>query len=181
MKRGFIRQILSAKELYQRMELFADAGVDVEKITIDDNFEAFSKTVVSGDTVVVDSYCVAFNSLDGFLAVVVALASRGVAVESLLEPGLRIDADNVELFRSLEKLGVLLRKNMTQKGIDKAVLNGKKLGRPIGSTKVHNKVVNVEKLCSKMDLSVAEACRRTGCNPRTYYRYKHKSEMQITE
>lgn len=168
--------MLSAKELYQKMQLFAKAGVEFENIMIDSDFEKFAKTALCGDLIVVDSYCSAFNSLSNFFNASIELAGRGVRMISLEEPDIVVDGNTVAVFDSLNKLGSLLRKNMTQQGLDRALSKGKKLGRPTGSTTAHHKIAQVDELCSKIDITVAEACRRVGCIPRTYYRYKNRIE-----
>lgn len=176
MKRGFIKQMSSAKELYKRMQLFANAGVAIENITIDTDFEQFSKTVIPGDTIVFDSYTSIFNSLTNFFNASIKLVERGVALESLSEPNIRVNAETIDMFRALSTLGASLRKKITMRGLSKALSEGKKLGRPVGSTKFHSQILQINELCDKMHLSVAEACRRVGCLPRTYYRHKNKVE-----
>lgn len=174
MRKGFIKHVSSATELQEIIVIFANAGIAIDEITIDSDFDGFVNSSVRGDVIVVQSYALIFGSLIGFLNKSLALLERGIRIESLSEPELRIDSDTIDIMRSLNRLGHDIYVNRTRKGLVKAKSEGRALGRPVGTTKVANKVARIDKLRESQNLTVAQACEKVGCLPRTYYRHRDK-------
>lgn len=164
----------SATELQEIIVIFANAGIAIDEITIDSDFDGFVNSSVRGDIIVVQSYALIFGSLTGFLDTSITLSDRGVRIESLSEPELRMDNDTIDIMRSLNRLGHDIYVNRTRKGLVKAKSEGRALGRPVGTTKVANKVARIDKLRESQNLTVAQACEKVGCLPRTYYRHRGK-------
>lgn len=174
MKKGFIAAFGSVVELKEIITLMEQYGVDNKNIVINQNFEEFTNSLQSGDVVVIPSYADVFMSLPYFLTKYIELSSHGIAIESVMEPSIDISAQNIALIKLLSELGTSIRISSTQRGLTKAKSEGKKLGRPYGSTKLDNEIKEVERLKKETNLSVLKACKIVGCEPRTYYRYREK-------
>lgn len=180
MKKGFIATLNSVVEFRDIVKMFEQKGVDAENVVINTSFEEFSQSLSSGDIVVIRSYADVFASLSYFFTKYIELSHRGIAIESIQEPSIDISPANVKLVKLLSDVGTSIRTNSTQKGLMKAKSEGKKLGRPFGSTKLDGKIREVDKLRKDAKMSVAKACKIVGCEPRTYYRYYEKQRGEET-
>lgn len=173
MKYGYVSRIDSAKEFQNYILLFEQRGVILDNIVINSDFDSFITSLVKGDTVVVFSYIGVFASLSAYLTTVIELLERGITIESLQQPNISINCSNEDLIRELNALNQQLRSSSSLKGMTKSRTEGKRLGRPRGSSlELRKKVVQVEKLCRESNLTVVAACKLTGCNMKTYYRLK---------
>lgn len=174
MKRGFIKNVGSASELQKFIEIFDKSGIEYDDIIVNQDFKDFIKTATPGDTIVIHSYTDVFNSMTDFYTTVIELNERNISLESLSETDIIIGNENIDCIRSLYQLSHKLRKSATCKGLDRLRLEGKKLGRPPGSTKLGDKVSDVTKLRETLNMSISKACSVSGITPRTYYRHKEK-------
>lgn len=172
MRRGFIKQIASAKELQMQIAKLAAADVDVDAIVVATQFDEIYPSINQADVVVVINYASVSESMNNFFDTIEEVVDRGASIESLDEPDVPINAKTAAVFRVIYNLSYELRKTRTLQGLDKARSEGKTLGRPVGTKKVHAKAIQVDELRQTTNISVAEACRIAGCLPRTYYRLK---------
>lgn len=175
MKYGYISKIDSAKEFQHYILMFEQREVDLDNIVINPDFNSLLASLVEGDTVIIFSYIGVFASLGSYMTTVIELLERGITIESLQEPNVRINCSNRELISELNALNRLLRSNSSLKGQTKSITEGKRLGRPQGSSpELRKKVAHVEKLCRESNLTIVAACKLVGCNLKTYYRLKDR-------
>lgn len=175
MKRGYITKINSAKEFQEHVLLFEEHGVTLENVVINLDFEEFIASLAEGDIVVIYSYVGLFASLGSYLTTAIELMERGVVIESLVEPGVAINNSNRQFVCELNDLNRRLRSMSSLKGVSKLKSEGKRVGRPRGtSTELQKKVAKVAKLREESNITVVAACKLTKCNMKTYYRLKHK-------
>lgn len=164
MKYGYLNKINSAQEFQKYITLFQQKEVPLENIIINTNFDKFAESLNQGDQIVVHSYIGLFPSLTSYLKTTLELIDKNITIESILEPNICIDNNNIQLIRELTNLNQQLRTNTTPNSTQKR-------GRPTGATPtIKKKVAQTEKLRQKANISVAEACRITGCQAKTYYR-----------
>lgn len=176
MKKGYITDVTSVKELQNIISLFEKAGVDSDNICINCRFDEIVTQAEPGDTLVVMSYADVFKSIHDFLSQYMSLTARGISVVSLTEANIKIEQEHIDFVRELHGLYGRLRAVTTRKGLNRARAEGKKLGRPVGTTKINAKFYKVDELRRSSKLSIAKACEMAGCNPRSYYRYMEKTE-----
>lgn len=178
MRRGFIKQVASAKELQQIIGGFANANVEADAILIAPSFEDIYRSLQKGDVIVVQNYASisTLGSINNFFDTINEIVAKGVEMESLEEPNVPINNKTVLIFQMVYELSYELRKTKTMQGLNKARAEGKILGRPMGTKKLMEKVKKVDKLREIDGMSVTKACQIVGCLPRTYYRMK-KEEM----
>lgn len=174
MKKGFVKQTSSGVELQEVIPAFERAGVAADQIIVEESFETFASGLQRGDTVVIQSYLDIFSSMNEFFVQSLRLVDRGIDIESLAEPAIVMSDDSAGFIRGLYELGGYLRKHSTCQGLMKAKAEGKRLGRPVGTTKLDQKVQQVIELRKSGNISVLKACEIAGCNPRGYYRYLGK-------
>lgn len=173
MKYGFIGITRSAKELMEYVCLFEERGVILDNIAINRDFDGFAAALSSNDRVIVISYSDIFGSINSYLGTVIELWDRGVMIESLSEPMITVSDENYQYIRQLYALSSKLRATTSIKGINRARAEGKKLGRPPGSTsRSKSLVAQVDRLCKQSHISITKACKMVGCQQRTYYRLK---------
>lgn len=174
MKYGYISKIESAKEFQNYIQLFEQREVALDNIVINTDFDTLLASLVQGDTVIILSYIGVFASLSSYMTTVIELLERGITIESLQQPDVRVNSSNEALIRELNALNRLLRSNSSLKGMTKSITDGKRLGRPHGSSpELRKKVAQVEKLCRESNTTVVAACKLVGCNMKTYYRLKN--------
>lgn len=182
MKYGYVSRIDSAKEFQHHILLFEQRGVALDNIVINPDFDRFLASRVQGDTVIILSYVGLFASIGSYLTAVIELLEKGIAIESLQEPNVRINSSNEELIRELNTLNRQLRSCSSIKGMTKSRTEGKRLGRPRGSSvELQKKVAQVGKLCKESNISVVAACKLTGCNMKTYYRLKNNIGLNLAK
>lgn len=174
MRIGYINNLTSAKEVQVLISMFEEVGVLPEHIIINQDFNTVWSALSKGDMIVVRSYADIFTSLPEFLNKAITVAESGIIIKSLTEHNLEVSESQLEFIKELSRVGFLMRKSTTKKGLQKAMESGKKLGRPLGTTKVNPKIREVIKLRNKSNITVAKACEIAGCNPRSYYRYMEK-------
>lgn len=175
MRYGYIGIINSIAEFKEYILLFEKQGVGIGNVIINQTFDDFINSTVSGDVVVVYSFTQVFNSITSMLYTVTDLFKRGVVVVSLSEPEIEINRDNIYVITQLCVLSDKLKVITTRRGISKTKSTGKKLGRPSGNTLIQKlKVIEVDRLREKTSITVTKACKIVGCQPRTYYRIKDK-------
>lgn len=179
MKHGYINKINSAKEFQQYILLFEQRGVHLDNIAVNLDFENFVTSLSEGDAVVVCSYIGLFASLGSYLTTAIELMERGVVLESLLEPNVCINCSNSDLIRELNNLNRQLRSTSSIKSINRLKEEGKRVGRPCGtSSELQKRVAHVKKLRKESDISVVDACKLAGCNLKTYYRLKDRTRIE---
>lgn len=178
MKRGYISQVHSAREFQEQIRLFEQQGVSLDNVSVNISFEAYVASLNEGDRAVIYSYVGLFPSLGSYLTTAMDMMEKSVIIESLLEPNVIINASNCEFVRELNGLNRSLRSSSSLRSINKLKSEGKKLGRPHGSSVIlQKKVAQVEKLRNDSNISVVAACRLADCNPKTYYRLKSKTNV----
>lgn len=176
MKYGCIGTIHSAKEFQEQIQLFERSGVSLDNVAINVDFDEHIASLKTGDTLVVCSYVGVFPSLGSYLTTAIELMERGIIIESLLEPNVCINCSNSDLIRGLNMLNHQLRSTSSLKSIHKLMNEGKKVGRPRGSSlELKKKVAHIDKLRKESNISVVAACKLVGCNLKTYYRLKDKT------
>lgn len=178
MKKGFVAALNSVAEFKDVVAMFEQKGVEAQDVVINKSFDDFAQSLQSGDVVVVRSYADVFVSLPYFFTKYMEFAQRGISIESITDQTVELTTENVKLIQLLSDVGTSIRAFSTQKGLMKARSEGKKLGRPQGSTKLDSKIKEVERLRKEAGLSVVKACKIAGCEPRTYYRYNGKTQTK---
>lgn len=181
MKRGYIPQNTSAAEVMQLIHKFEICGISVVDVSINQDFDSLAKSVDQGDTIIVSSYLSVFGSLTELLNRVLELWERAVVLESLSEPTVAATEKEIDYVKQLRELGTLLQASRTKKGLVRAKEQGKKLGRPNGSTKTNPNVLTAINLRKTSKISVEKACAIAGCKPRTYYRYLEQAANKEEE
>lgn len=180
MKRGYISKVDSAKEFQKQIELYQQCGVSLDNVAINVDFDAFISSVSCGDTVTVISYIGIFPSLDSYLKMATELIERNIVIESLQEPDIVVNKHNSVFVSQLNVLNHRLRSTTSIKCINKLKDEGRKVGRPAGSSNESlKKVSQVEKLLKESNMSVVNACKITGCNLKTYYRLKSSNTANV--
>lgn len=175
MKYGYIGTIHSAKEFQENIALFEQQGIPLDNVSINTSFDEFVASLTEGDTAVVYSYTGLFTSLDTYLTAVIELAERGVVIKSLKEPNISVTDSNRAFVGELYALGRQLRSASSLKNVNKLKNEGRRVGRPAGTTSdTLEKVAQIDKLCKQSGISVTKACKMVSCQPRTYYRIKNK-------
>lgn len=175
MKYGYIGTISSAKDFQEYIELFGERGVAIENVVVNHDFNEFAESLKQGDEIIVGSYVGLFVSLGAYLTRATELIENGIMIESILEPNIVVTRENSELIRELIQLNHRLRSTSSIKSINRLKDEDRRVGRPRGSTtEMINKVIKVDKLCNRSGVSIVEACKIAGCQPRTYYRIKNK-------
>lgn len=176
MKYGYIGKINSAKEFQKYILLFEQQEVPLDNVVVNLSFDEFIAPLNDGDTAVVCSYVGLFPSLVSYLTTAIELMERGIIIESLLEPNVCLNSYNSDLIRELNMLNRQLRSTSSLKSIHKLMNEGKKVGRPRGSSlELKKKVAHIDKLRKESNISVVAACKQVGCNLKTYYRLKDKT------
>lgn len=178
MRKGFIAPKVSAGDMLKMIDQLKEYDVAVENITIGKEFNEFINSVNSGDSIIVISFTDIFGSLTELFTKAIDMANRGIEMRSVNEPNIVFDNEQIELMKQLNKLGYELRTIRTKIGLTKARESGKRLGRPIGSTKIDDKVITAMNLYKTSNISIEKACQIAGCKPRTFYRYQSKGELQ---
>lgn len=175
MKYGYIGQIGLAQEFNHHVTLFKQNGVTLDNMVINIAFDEFIESMKDGDTVVVYSYVGPFTSLHSYMTTATEMLERGVMIESIQEPDICINSSNCGLISQLNALNRKLRYSSSIKIINKLKQEGKRIGRPRGtSPDLLQKVAQVEILHSESDISIVKACKQVGCSLKTYYRLKDK-------
>lgn len=172
MKRGFVGQVNSVLDFQKSIERLGAADVDMENISVNQDFSEFATTLNSGDTVVVISYVDLVGSLHKLFTMTIDLAERDILIESLDEPWLDFLARQPIVTRELERLDGALRKHCVKQGLAKARSNGQVLGRPLGTNKIPN--ISMQKAINMYvgsDIAVDKICHLVGVNTRSFYRY----------
>lgn len=175
MKYGYMGKVNSAKEFQEHVRMFERSGVDLDNIVMNVGFDEQAVSLKAGDTIVVRSYVGLFPSLGAYLTKAIYMLERGVVVESLHEPGISVNVSNSKFINELNTLNHRLRSTSSLKSIHKLMTEGKRVGRPHGSSKeLQKKVSQVEKLRKESNISVSAACKLVACNMKTYYRLRDK-------
>lgn len=175
MKYGYMGKVNSVKEFQECVQLFERSGVPLDNVVINVGFDEHIASLRAGDTIVVCSYIGVFPSLGAYLTKAIELLKRGVAIESLQEPIISVNISNSEFLNELNTLNYRLRSTSSIKSIRKLMNEGKRVGRPCGSSKeLQKKVSQVEKLRKDSTISVVAACKLVECNLKTYYRLRAK-------
>lgn len=173
MKYGYIGKINSAKEFQEHVQLFERNGVPLDNVVVNIDFDEHIASLKTGDTLVVCSYIGLFPSLGAYLNKAIEMLEKGVIIESLQEPGIAVNPSNSKFINDLNTLSYRLRSTSSLKSIHKLMNEGKRVGRPCGSTlEQQKKVAQVEKLRKELNISVVAACKLANCNLKTYYRLR---------
>lgn len=183
MKHGYMGKVNSAKEFQEHVRTFERSGVSLDNVVVNVDFDEYITSLKTGDTIVVCSYVGLFPSLGAYLTKAIEMLEKGVVIESLQEPNIAVNDSNSKFINDLNTLNYRLRSTSSIKSIHKLMNEGKRLGRPRGSTlKQQKKVAQVEKLRRESNISVVAACKLAECNLKTYYRLRgeHRAPKQGT-
>ncbi|MEG1612346.1 MAG: hypothetical protein RR318_07000 [Alistipes sp.] len=148
-------------------------GIPADCISINKPFNEFLTTVHDKDYILVNSLNF-LNGITELMTTTKALAMRNIRLESLTEKWYNNSPEIITTLQGICDLITQIRTNRSQISLAKAKAAGKKLGRPVGTVKIANKVTAVNKLRQESGFSVVKACAAVGCNPRSYYRHIHK-------
>lgn len=176
MVRGFIKPNSSVIEVISLIEKLKQNGVSLENISINQTFTEFCSEVTNGDTLIIESFTDVFSSLTELFTTLIDFNERKISLTSLNEPDLVIKEEQTALIETLHKIGGKLRAARTKRGLTNAKAQGKKLGRPFGSTKVDSKVSAATKLTKTSNMSIEKACEIAGCTVKSYYRHVGKKK-----
>ncbi|MEG0559606.1 MAG: recombinase family protein [Muribaculaceae bacterium] len=170
MIKGYIQVIDSVSEFKEIIEKMCEAGVDPDEIVVNKSFDDFLTTVETGDCIVVQNLDF-LNDIYGLINATTLLSGRGIDLKSLAQPWYSISNEMLHMLNGINEFNRHIRVLRTREGLVKAKANGKKLGRPIGTTKIADKIQAINKLRRDLKISIAEACEMVKCNPRSYYRH----------
>lgn len=178
MRRGFVKQIESAKELQQIVAAFDNANVDADAIVITPDFVNIYPLLNKEDVIVVRNYASisTSGSINNFFDIINEIVDKGVQIESIEEPNVVLNKETAPIFQVVCNISYAIRRNQTLQGLAKARSAGKTLGRPAGTKIVISKILKIDELCKNNGVSVLDACRIVGCLPRTYYRLKKENQ-----
>lgn len=175
MKYGYMGKVNSVKEFQEHIGMFERSGVALDNVVMNVDFDEYIASLKVGDTIVVCSYVGLFPSLGAYLTKAIEMLESGVVMESLQEPGIAVNASNSKFINELSTLNHRLRSTSSLKSIHKLMTEGKRVGRPHGSSKeLQKKVSQVEKLRKESNISVSAACKLVACNLKTYYRLRDR-------
>lgn len=173
MKYGYMGKVNSAKEFQECVRLFEHSGISLDNMVMNVDFDEHIASLKAGDTIVVCSYIGLFPSLGAYLTKASEMWEKGVSIESLQEPTIAVNAINSRFINELNSLNYRLRSTSSLKSIQKLIHEGKRVGRPRGSSvELKKKVAQIEKLRKESNISVVAACRLVECNLKTYYRLR---------
>lgn len=173
MKYGYMGKVNSAKEFQEYVRLFEQSGISLDNMVMNVDFDEHIASLKTGDTIVVCSYIGLFPSLGAYLTKALEMWEKGVSIESLQEPSIAVNAINSGFINELNSLNHRLRSTSSLKSIQKLITEGKRVGRPRGSSmELKKKVAQIEKLRKDSNISVVAACRLVECNLKTYYRLR---------
>lgn len=170
MQKIYIPSHCSLDEVKQMLDVIEAQGLDPENIMIEDSFAKFFATIdPEKETVVVYSLS-CFASMIDLLSVAKMMMIRSVREPWFDQP---ID-DPRQYLAQLHDLAVEMHAQRTNRGLNKARQEGKKLGRQPKDEKAKNldqyKIAQVDQLCAQQKLSVVQACKIVGISRFIYYR-----------
>lgn len=173
MEKIYIPTFYSLAEIQNNIKEMAAAGIDMQNTSIEESFDEFVKTLQPDDTVVVYSYdC--FASLIDVLSTIVSVPIRSFSEAWLAEPV----TDNRRYLEQIYELGKKIHAARTNRGLDRAKREGKKLGRAYGSIKpeAQNRelLLKVDMIRRENKVTIAQACRVAGCSTYTYHSNKRR-------
>lgn len=136
-----------------------------------------------GDVIVIPAVSGGFTSYRNLVQVLETLYRYGLYLRSEAEPWFDFTPENKpDLFRVIRGLyevqcGFVSRS--TARGLHKAKAEGKKLGRPQGTTKASDENIRLAALLYRNNphMKVREICDLMQCQQRTFYRYLKTNGM----
>ena len=180
MKKGFIKISQNAVSIQHDISRLNERGVATDSIFIEKKFQSVLTQLKKGDTIVVSSLQDICGGMKELLHLVEKLINEGIAIESADEYGIRITPDDPKtaaLIKSLNRFRLDITAQNIRTGLNKAIDNGRKLGRPTGMTEEMNqKMKQAITLYQSTEMSIADICRRVDLNKSSFYHYiKDKS------
>lgn len=173
MEKVYLPTTYSLAEIQNNIKEMAQAGIDMDHTVIEDSFEDFLKTLQPEDTVMVYSFdC--FASLIDMLSAITRIPIRSFREAWILEPV----ADNQKYLEQIYELGKKIHTARTNRGLDRAKREGKKLGRAYGSFKPEQQnrelILKVDMIRREKNVTIAQACQMVGCSTYTYHANKRR-------
>lgn len=167
MEKVFIPTTKSYTELGKVVDMVEKMGLNKENTYVGGSFDAFEKTLNTGDVALVSSLTV-FGSIGEILEKTTRLGERGIVLRSIAEPWFgQGKLTTVEFASKLFKLAATLH------APKKSVSNGAKRLTPRATSTIDY----VDRLRTEHNLSVTKACKIAGCSLRTYYNHRKKVKI----
>lgn len=181
MKRGYIAPQDDERWQVKRIQQITQCGVTLDHVSLGEPFDRFLARLEDGDQVLLTSYADVFCSLIELFNMVLSLSRRRITLSSIDEPLLVFPEERFPLLRGLVELDVRLRTLRTKRGLVMAQTAGKKLGRPVGTTRSNVQVQMAIMLRASSRITVLKACEAADCKPSAYYRYLKKQPKNSTQ
>ena len=173
MKKGFIRVSKNAEQLQQEIKKLNQHGVPSDSIFLERNLSLVLPQLEKGDTIVVCSLAHICTGMKDLLSIICEILKKGF--ESVDEYKLQIspeDTQIIDLLSSLNRFRQDIAGLRITEGLDKAINEGKKLGRPSGMTsQMAHKIKLAKHMYDMNQMSISQICRQLKLNQGSFYRY----------
>lgn len=171
--KGYIQSVSEAGAIRSRIDTLEKAGVALDDILIAGSIVQVLEGVCPGDELLLNSFAeCGCGSIRELLRVLREALGRRITVRSLEEPALDTGAQGVlAIMESIVQVDSVCRGKKTRTALRRLRTAGKKLGRPVGSTKNEMRLQQCARLYYRNQQSVHILGRETGITPRTLYRY----------
>ena len=175
MKKGFIKISQNAVSIQHNISKLNERGVATDSIFIEKKFISILSQLEKGDTIVVSALQDICGGMKELLHLIEKLINAGIILESADEYNICINPDDTKTASLIKSLN-LFRLNITaqniQTGLNKAIDNGRRLGRPTGmTTEMSLKIKQAITLYQSTEMSIADICRRIDLNKSSFYHY----------
>lgn len=174
-KKGFIKFTKDVLSVRQLIGIFKIYGVSEHDIVMTGDFASLLDTCKEGDSIVVRSLSDVNSGILSILKLLAQASEKGVVIESVEETWLKMDSETCnfnEFITGLADYGARSVSNKTRIALIKARESGTRLGRPIGISAAQMKKYQAGYvLYSTSNMTVANICKVTGMEPRSFYRY----------
>ena len=175
MKKGFIKVSKNAEQLQQEIKNLNQHGVSSDFIYLERNFSLVLPLLEPGDTIVVCSLAHICKGMKDLLFTVCELVKKGISFESIDEYQLKISPEDsriIDLLFNLNRFRQNIAGQRITEGLDKAINEGKKLGRPSGMTpQMAHKIKLAKQMYELNQMSISQICRQLKLNQGSFYRY----------
>ena len=175
MKKGFIRVSKNAEQLQQEIKKLNQHGVPSDSIFLERNLSLVLPHLEKGDTIVVCSLAHICTGMKDLLSIICEILKKGIGFESVDEYKLQIspeDTQIIDLLSSLNRFRQDIAGLRITEGLDKAINEGKKLGRPSGMTsQMAHKIKLAKHMYEMNQMSISQICRQLKLNQGSFYRY----------
>ena len=171
--KGYIQSVSEAGVIRRKTDTLEKAGVRVEEILIADSLSQALKEISPGDELLLNSFAECdCGSIRELLQVLREALGRRITVRSLEEPVLDTNTpDMLTIMESVVQVDSVCRGKKTRTVLRQLRETGKKLGRPVGSTKNERRLQQCAWLYYHDKQSVQTLFREAGITSRTLYRY----------